>query len=65
MKEFLLGMGIGVVVGALVVKSNKEVASAIDKGKKMVDEKIEEGKQFVEENILKSKKKSPAKKQSN
>lgn len=60
MKEFLLGMGIGVVVGALVVKSNKDVASAVDKGKKMVDEKIEEGKQFVEENILKPKK-SPAK----
>lgn len=58
MKEFLIGMGIGVVVGALVVKSNKDISSAVDKGKKMVEEKIEEGKQFVEENLMKPKKKS-------
>lgn len=62
MKEFLLGIGIGVVVGALVVKSNKELSSAVDKGKKMVDEKIDEGIQFVEQNILKPKKKTQAKK---
>ena len=55
MKDFLIGMGIGFVVGAVLAKSNKDVSSAVEKGKKMVEEKVEEGKQFVEEKIIQPK----------
>ena len=58
MKEFLIGMGIGFMVGAVMVKSNKDLSKAVEKGKKMVEEKVEEGKDFVEENIIKPKKKT-------
>ena len=60
MKEFLIGMGIGFVVGAVMVKSNKELSKAVEKGKQMVEEKVE----LIEENITKSKKPAP-KKQAN
>lgn len=63
MKEFLIGMGIGFMVGAVMVKSNKDLSKAVEKGKQMVEEKIEEGKEFIEENVAKPKKKpSTAKK---
>ena len=57
MKEFLIGMGIGFMVGAVMVKSNKDISKAVEKGKDMVEEKIEQGKEFIEENIAKSNKK--------
>ncbi|MBQ8522546.1 MAG: hypothetical protein IJ458_02640 [Clostridia bacterium] len=58
MKDFLIGMGIGFVVGACLVKSNKDLSKAVEKGKQMVEEKVEMGKDFIEENIVKPKKKS-------
>ncbi len=60
MKDFLIGAGIGFVMGAILAKSNKDLSNAVEKGKKMVEEKVEKGKEFVEENIIK-----PAKKASN
>lgn len=42
MKDFLIGMGIGFAVGAILAKSNKTVGDTIDKGKKMIEEKAEE-----------------------
>lgn len=57
MKDFLIGMGIGFVVGAVMVKSNKDLSKAVEKGKKVVEEKVEQGKDFIEENITKPKKK--------
>ena len=63
MKEFLIGMGIGFMVGAVMVKSNKDFSNAVEKGKDVVEEKIEQGKDFIEENIIKPKNKTmPAKK---
>lgn len=56
MKELLVGMGIGFVIGAVMVKSNKDLSSAVEKGKKVVEEKMEEGKQFIEEKIIQPKK---------
>lgn len=56
MKDFLIGMGIGFVVGACLVKSNKDISKAVEKGKKIVEDKVEMGKDFIEENITKSKK---------
>ena len=58
MKEFLVGMGIGFMVGAIMVKSNKDLSKAVDKSKQMVEEKVEQGKDFIEENIIKPKKKT-------
>ena len=60
MKEFLIGMGIGFMVGAIMVKSNKDLSKAVEKGKDMVEEKIEQGKDFIEENVIKPKKKPTA-----
>ena len=58
MKEFLIGMGLGFVVGAVMVKSNKDLSKAVEKGKQMVEEKVEMSKDFIEENIVQPKKKS-------
>lgn len=58
MKDFLIGMGIGFVVGACLVKSNKDLSKAVDKSKQMVEEKVEKGKEFIEEKIIKPAKKS-------
>jgi len=42
MKELLIGMGIGFVVGSIMVKTNKCYASAVencvDKGKEIIDD---------------------------
>lgn len=62
MKEFLIGMGIGFVVGAVMVKSNKGLSNAVEKGKDIVEEKVEQSKDFIEENIIQPKKKSTPKK---
>ena len=61
MKDFLIGMGIGFAVGAIMVKSNKDLSKAIDKSKQMVEDKVEKGKEFVEENIIKPSKKTSTK----
>lgn len=58
MKEFLIGAGIGFVLGAVMAKSNRDLANAVEKGKKMVEEKVEQGKEFVEEKIVKPTKKA-------
>ena len=62
MKDFLIGMGIGVMVGAVIVKYNKCFSNAVDKGKQMVEEKVEQSKDFIEENIVKPKKATIARK---
>jgi len=63
MKEFLIGMGIGFMVGAVMVKSNKDFSKAVEKGKDVVEQKLEQGKEFIEEKISKAKKKAvPTKK---
>jgi len=60
MKDFLIGMGIGFMIGAVMVKSNKDLSKAVEKGKQVVEEKVEQGKEFIEENIAKPKKKPTA-----
>ena len=64
MKDFLIGAGIGFMIGAIMAKSNKDLSTAVEKGKKVVEEKVEQGKEFIEDNIIKpTKKVSVAKKQ--
>jgi uncharacterized membrane protein YgaE (UPF0421/DUF939 family) len=58
MKDFLIGMGIGFMIGAVMVKSNKDLSKAVEKGKQMVEEKVEQGKDFIEQKIDKPNKKS-------
>ncbi len=40
MKELLIGMGIGFMVGAIVMKTNKPFADAVEKG-------VDKGKEIV------------------
>ena len=56
MKELLIGMGIGFVVGAVMCKCNKPVADIAEKG-------VEKGKEIVED--IKEEVKTQAKKQKN
>jgi len=56
MKDFLIGMGIGFMVGAIMVKSNKDLSKAVDKGKQMVEEKVEVVKDAIEDKVNKTKK---------
>ena len=42
MKELLIGMGIGFVIGAVTCKTNKHFAEAVDKG-------VNKGKEIVED----------------
>lgn len=42
MKEFLIGMGLGFVVGAITCKTNKPVADTVEKG-------VEKGKEIIED----------------
>ncbi len=49
MKDFLIGMGIGFVVGAVMVKSNKDLSKTIEKGKQMVEDKVEMVKDAIEQ----------------
>ena len=44
-----IGMGIGFVVGAFMVKSNKDLSKAVDKGKQVIEDTIENGKDKLEE----------------
>ena len=61
MKDFLIGLGIGFAVGAVMVKSNKDLSKAVDKTKKVVEEKVDLGKNFIEDNIVKPKKQTTKK----
>ncbi len=40
MKELLIGMGIGFVVGAIMCKTNKQMADCVEKG-------VEKGKEII------------------
>ena len=42
MKDLLIGMGLGFIVGAVAVKSNKMLSNKIDKG-------VEKGKEVIED----------------
>ena len=42
MKELIIGMGIGFVIGAIVCKTNKPVADTVGKG-------VEKGKEIIED----------------
>ena len=42
MKELLIGMGIGFIVGSIMVKTNKCYANAVEKG-------VEKGKEIIED----------------
>ncbi len=42
MKELIIGMGIGFVIGAIVCKTNKPVADTVEKG-------VEKGKEIIED----------------
>ncbi len=53
MKELLIGMGIGFVVGSIVCKTNKPFAEAVDKG-------VEKSKEIMDD--IKDEIKSQAKK---
>ena len=64
MKDFLIGMGIGFAVGAIMCKTNKPVADAVQKGKKLVEEKVEEGKDLIQEKLQENKSNSTKKSKS-
>ena len=57
MKDFLIGLGLGFAVGAIMVKNNKEVAKMAEKSKQMVEDTVSKGKDLVENNIIKPAKK--------
>lgn len=61
MKDFLIGAGIGFVVGAVMCKTCKPVAKAVQKGKEMVEEKIEESKDTIQEKLEKASKSKTSK----
>jgi len=42
MKELLIGMGIGFMIGAITCKTNKPFAEAVDKG-------VEKGKEIMDD----------------
>ena len=61
MKDFLIGVGIGFAVGAIMCKTCRPVAEAVQKGKKLVEEKMEEGKELIQEKMNNAKLKDSAK----
>lgn len=63
MKDFLIGVGIGFAVGAILCKTCKPVANMAQKAKDMVQEKIEEGKEVALEKAKEAK--QTVKKQAN
>ncbi len=56
MKELLIGMGIGFVVGAITCKTNKPLADTVEKGVEKGKEIIEDIKDEIETQAKKSKK---------
>ena len=63
MKDFLIGVGIGFAVGAIMCKTCKPVSDMAQKAKNLVQEKLEEGTSLVQEKAQEAK--QTAKKQSN
>ena len=63
MKELLIGMGIGFVVGAVVCKANKPFADTVEKGVEKGKEIIEDIKDEIETQTQKQKKQSKNEKQ--
>ncbi len=51
MKEFLFGLGLGMVAGAFLVKNNKQASKMVDKGNEVLKETV----QVVEEKMKKPK----------
>ena len=64
MKDFLIGVGIGFAVGAIMCKTCKPVAEAVQKGKKLIEEKVEEGNELVQDKMNNSKPKTQSTKTS-
>ena len=56
MKEFIIGMGIGFVVGAIMVKANKPLSDTVEKGVDKGREIVEDIKGEIESQQEKSKK---------
>ncbi|MBE7076772.1 MAG: hypothetical protein E7374_02640 [Clostridiales bacterium] len=56
MKEFLIGMGIGVVVGSIICKTNKPFSDAVEKGVEKGKEIMNDIKDEVSSKMSKSKK---------
>ena len=56
MKELLLGMGLGFIVGAITVKNNKCLAEKVEKGVEKSKEIIEDIKDEVKSQTNKPKK---------
>lgn len=56
MKELLIGMGIGFVVGAITCKTNKCVADTVEKGVEKGKEVIDDIKDEVKTQMNKEKK---------
>lgn len=56
MKELLIGMGLGFIVGAVAVKSNKCLADKVEQG-------VEKGKEIIEDIKEEVKSQSKAKKE--
>ena len=57
MKELLIGMGLGFIVGAIVSKNNKAITDTINKGVKKEKEIIEDIKDEVQTQTKKMKNK--------
>lgn len=55
MKDFLIGLGIGFAVGAIMCKTCKPVSDMVQKAKTVVQEKLEEGKDLVQEKTQEAK----------
>ena len=62
MKDFLIGLGLGFAVGAIMVKNNKDVAKMAEKTKLMVEDTVSKGKEVIEDKIIKPAKTTKSKK---
>lgn len=56
MKEFMIGMGIGFLVGAIMCKANKPFSETIEKGVEKGKEVISDIKEEVKDSVNKNKK---------
>lgn len=61
MKDFLIGLGIGFAIGAVMVKSNKDLSRTVDKSKQMVEDKVEMVKDMIADKNAKPKNIPPKK----
>lgn len=62
MKDFLIGLGIGFAVGAIMTKSNKDVAKMAEKSKQVLEDTISKSKEAIEDKIIKPAKTAKSKK---